>query len=147
MLAGGMPRPVHAPPTVQLDDVTKGYVPGEKNIGLAMAATPLTGVFVLILLWLDQTSTYQSQCQVEQRWPLQLECSLETREVPRACNRLHLSPLAATSQRIPARHQGRQQRLVSFITRQRPPVVARLVPTLSFFSWSSASTFSAGYMD
>lgn len=31
MFWGGMPRPVHTPPTVQLDDVTKGYVPARQS--------------------------------------------------------------------------------------------------------------------
>lgn len=30
---GGMPRPVQTPPTVQFDEVTKGYVPMKKKWG------------------------------------------------------------------------------------------------------------------
>lgn len=45
---------------------------------------------------------YQSQCQGEQHWPLQPECSLEVHEELHTCNRPHLWPSAATSQHIPA---------------------------------------------
>lgn len=31
MCDGGTPRPVHTPPTVQLEEVTKGYVPAKKG--------------------------------------------------------------------------------------------------------------------
>ena len=34
ILLGGMPSPVHTPPIVQLEEVTKGYVPEMKGYKL-----------------------------------------------------------------------------------------------------------------
>lgn len=90
-----MPRPVHAPPTVQFDEVTKGYVPEEKKVCVTIGQSPS---------WICQkehSRQYQSQCQAEQHWPLQPEFSLEVHEELRTCNRPRLSPLAAISQHIP----------------------------------------------
>lgn len=46
---GGTPSPVHTPPTVQLDEVTKGYVPAEKHSSTALGQqreeTTLTSLY------------------------------------------------------------------------------------------------------
>lgn len=50
--------------------------------------------------------------------------------MPRACNRLHLSPSAATSQRIPARHSGGGERLV-FLYHKAMTFSGRLLVTVA----------------
>ena len=57
-----------------------------------------------IIAHASRSYLYQSQCQGEQRWPLQPEFSLEVHEEIRTCSRPHLWPSVAISQHIPARN-------------------------------------------